>query len=255
MKNNISAKDLPLIKKSGHILSAALKSVILAIKPGMPTMALEHIAETEIRSQGGRPSFKDYQQGNEAPFPASLCVSINNEVVHGAPRKGKVVKDGDLVSLDLGCSYQGFFSDMAVTVAVGRVTQRELRLLEVTRKALQLGIEQAKIGRTTGDIGNAIESYVVKNGFSVVRDLVGHGVGHFVHEEPSIPNFGEKGTGVRLEEGMGLAIEPMVNIGGSDIHVAKDGWTIMTRDGQKSAHFEQTIIVTKKGSIIITPFL
>jgi len=255
MKNKITNKELPLLVKSGQILSSSLRSVILAIKPGMPTIGLEQIAELEIRRQGGRPSFKDYKQGSETPFPTALCVSINNEVVHGAPKKGKVIREGDLVSLDLGCAYQGFYTDMAFTVAVGKITKEDQRLLDVTKKSLQIGIDQVKAGHTTGDIGEAIEAFVFRHGFNVVRDLVGHGVGHHVHEEPSIPNFGKAGTGTVLECEMGLAIEPMVNIGQSEIYVGKDGWTILTRDGRKSAHFEQTVVVAEKKPLLITPFL
>jgi methionyl aminopeptidase len=253
--NKITPNELPQLKKSGQILAASLKSVINAVKPGMTTFGLDQIAETEIRRQGGQPAFKNYQQGAETPFPAALCISINNEVVHGVPTKNKVVKEGDLVSLDLGCCFQGFYTDMAYTVAVGKVSQREQKLIDVTKKSLQLGIDHARVGKFTGDIGEAIEFFVEKQGFSVVKDLVGHGVGHHVHEDPSIPNFGRKGTGTRLDEGMGLAIEPMVNLGDSDVFVDKDGWTILTLDGQKSAHFEQTVVVTKRGPLVITPFL
>jgi methionyl aminopeptidase len=254
MSNKISPTELSIFKQSGRILSDAMKAVVEAIKPGMPTLGLEEIAETEIRRQGGQPSFKNYQQGAETPFPAALCISINNEVVHGAPKKDKVVKNGDIVSLDLGCQFKGMFTDMAVTVGVGKISQLDQKLIDVTKKSLQIGIDQAKIGKTTGNIGSEIESYVLSQGFNVVKDLVGHGVGHKVHEEPSVPNFGRKGTGTKIEEGMGLAIEPMVNIGRSEIYVAKDGWTIMTSDGKKSAHFEKTIYVSKKGPIVITPF-
>lgn len=253
MVNKLSKNEIVVLRQSGQILSNALKTVARAVKPGMPTMSLEEIAETELRRQGGQPSFKNYSNGDELPYPNALCVSINDEVVHAMPTKNKVIKEGDLVSLDLGCVYKGMFTDMAMTVAAGKISKIEQKLIDVTRKSLSLGISQARAGGFSGDIGQAIQGYVEKNGFKVVRDLVGHGVGHDVHEEPPIPNFGTKGTGVKLEVGMGLAIEPMVNLGKSEIYVGPDKWTVLTRDGRKSAHFEQTIVVSSGDPTIITP--
>lgn len=240
--------------QGGKILSNAIKAVVLAVKPGISTIALDEIAETEIRRAGGQPSFKNYHSPDQKPYPFALCVSINDQVVHGVPNKGVVVKTGDLVSVDLGCRYKGLNTDMAVTVGVGRIKPIEQKLLAVTKNALKIGIGKVKDGARVGDIGSAIQEFVEANGFSVVRDLVGHGVGTKVHQDPSIPNFGKASTGSYLTSGNPLAIEPMVNIGNSDILVSTDGWTIKTKDGSKSAHFEQTVIVTTTKPIIVTPF-
>jgi len=226
-----------------------------SVKPGISTEALDRIAETEIRRLGGRPSFKLYSTNGERPFPGSLCASINNEVVHGCPNEKKIIKNGDLVGLDLGCFYNGFYTDMAITVGVGRISPIEKKLIDVTKKSLALGISAARPGKKIGDIGYAIQNFVEKNGFSVVKDLVGHGVGKKIHQEPNVPNFGQKNTGLTIEPNIAIAIEPMVNIGNSDVYVDSDGWTIITRDGTKSAHFEQTIIILPERNLIITPFL
>lgn len=254
MAEKLSKQQIADLKAGGEILSLALKQVVLATKPGMPSSALDEIAERELRLHGARPSFKHYSQGHEKPFPASLCVSINNEVVHGNPNINKVIKEGDLIGLDLGCFYKSLYTDMAVTIGVGKIAGKEQKLLEVTRKALSLGIARARSGKHVGDIGYAIQRYVERSGFSVVKDLVGHGVGHQIHEEPSIPNFGKKNTGPVLEINTALAIEPMVNIGRPEILMARDGWAVLTRDGSKAAHFEHTIVVTDSEPIVITRY-
>jgi methionyl aminopeptidase len=255
MENNLTSVQIDELIIGGKILSNALKEVIEAVKPGMSASSLDEIAEREIRRLGGQPSFKNYGQGSEKPFPASLCVSINSDVVHGFPSKDKIIKEGDLVSLDLGCCYKNLFTDMAMTVAVGQITDKERKLLDVCKKSLKLGIAKAKEGNCIGDIGYEIQHFVESNGFSVVHDLVGHGVGLKVHDNPQIPNFGSKNRGPKIKEAMGLAIEPMVNIGSADVVFSTDGWTVATRDGSKSAHFEQTIVTTKNNPIIITPFI
>lgn len=254
MDNKLNEKQIEDLKIGGMILAKALHEVVKAVKPGMSASALDEIAETEIRRAGGQPSFKNYQDGTEKPFPAALCLSINSEVVHGFPSKDKIIKDGDLVSLDLGCRYRDLYTDMAQTVAVGQITQREKQLIEVCKNSLKIGISQARVGNKIGDIGYEIQQYVEKHGFSVVRDLVGHGVGLKIHDNPQIPNYGFKATGLSIKADMGLAIEPMVNIGASDVTFSNDGWTVVTKDGTKSAHFEQTIITTSKNPIIITPY-
>jgi len=255
MIDKITAKQLPSFIASGEILAKSMATVIDSVKPGISTEALDQIAETEIRRLGGKPSFKFYSTDGEHPFPGSLCVSINSEVVHGCPSKKKIIKNGDLVGLDLGCFYNDFYTDTAVTVGVGRILPIEKKLIDVTKKSLALGISAARPGKRIGDIGYAIQSFVEKNGFSVVKDLVGHGVGKKVHQDPSIPNFGQKNTGLTIEPNIALAIEPMVNIGSGAVYVDCDDWTIITRDGKKSAHFEQTIIVLPERNLIITPFI
>ena len=252
MIEKLTRKQIEDLKKSGQILSTALQIVSKSIKPGMPTMALDEIAETELRIRGGKPSFKNYSKGKDKPYPSSLCVSINNEVVHGIPVGAKVIQSGDLVGLDLGCSYNGIYTDMAVTVGVGKISAREQQLIEVTKKALQIGITKVRAGKRTGDIGHAIQKYVESHGFSVVKDLVGHGVGLAVHQDPTVPNFGKANTGEVLIENTAIAIEPMVNVGRPEIIQSTDGWTVVTRDGSKAAHFEHTILITKKEPIIIT---
>ena len=239
---------------SGKILTKAMRAVIKSIKPGMSAEALDEIAEMEIRREGGKPSFKNYGDGPGKPFPAALCVSFNSEVVHGMPSPNKIIKEGDLVSLDLGCVYNGMYTDMAETVGVGKIKPLEQKLLQVTKEALRLGISSAKVGGHIGDIGYEIEKFVLSAGFSVVKDLVGHGVGLAIHDDPQIPNFGRFGSGDLILEHTGLAIEPMVNMGSHQVLFDKDGWTVKTFDGQKSAHFEQTIITAKGKPIIVTPF-
>lgn len=240
------------LRAGGVILARALEKVVGMVKPGMPTLGLDLIAETELCRLGAKPSFKFYSEPGEKPFPATICVSINDEVVHGAPTKSKIIKDGDLVSLDIGCSYRNLYTDMAVTVGVGKIKPIEQKLILTTKKALSIGIGKARHGNYIGDIGEAIEKYVTANGFSVVKDLVGHGIGSKLHQDPNIPNFGRAKTGERLLEGFALAIEPMVNIGGQEIRISKDGWTVTTSDQKKSAHFEHTVVVTKGSPQVVT---
>ncbi len=240
------------LRAGGKILAGVLDLVVKAVKPGMPTLGLDQIAETELRRLGATPSFKMYSESGEKPFPATLCVSINNEVVHGCPTAQKIVKAGDLVSLDIGCLYKGLYTDMAVTVPVGKVEPAARKLLEITKKSLSIGIAKARNNNFIGDIGAAIEAYVLQHGFSVVKDLVGHGIGSKLHQDPAIPNFGRVKTGEKIQTGMALAIEPMVNLGGEGVTTSKDGWTIKTSDSNLSAHFEHTIVVTDSAPVIVT---
>ena len=237
------------LKRCGVILSQSLGAVVAAIRPGMSTMELDEIAERVIRGAGATPSFLGYQG-----YPASLCVSVNDEVVHGIPKSDAILKDGDVVGLDLGAQFEGMHTDMATTVAVGTPSQDVERLIDATRRALAAGLKAIRNGCTTGDIGAAVQSVVEKEGFGVVRDLVGHGVGRHIHEEPSIPNFGMRGTGERISEGMALAVEPMVTAGGYAVVTDADGWTVRTRDGSRAAHEERTVLVTKRGFELITPW-
>lgn len=255
MIETIAEDEIKNLMVGGKILAKAISEVKKKIRPGMSSQSLDEIAENSIRIQGGLPSFKNYAVKSEKPFPSALCVSINHQIVHGVPLKDKVLKEGDIVSLDLGCRYKNLYTDMAITVGVGKIPYNDEKLINATRHALTLGIKQAKIGNKSGDIGSAIEQYVSRQGFSVVRDLVGHGVGRKIHQLPNIPNFGESGIGEKLVKNLAIAIEPMVTAGSSEILVEKDGWTVSTKDQSRSAHFEQTILISGSKPIIITPFL
>ncbi len=247
-----SESEISYMREGGKILSYILQLLAENVKPGVYGEELEEIAEREIKRYNLTPSFKNYRISKEGrPFPSSICLSINDEIVHGFPFD-KVIKDGDVVGIDMGVKYRGLHTDSAVTVGAGRLSDKASKLIEVTRNSLQIGIEQVKAGGRVGDIGFAIQSYVEKNGFSVVRDLVGHGVGRSIHELPEIPNFGEKGKGLELRAGMTFAIEPMVNAGSWRIKCDPDQWTIRTLDGSLSAHFEHTVAVTQKGCEVLT---
>ena len=240
-------EEIKILKKGGKILGAIRDELANLVEPGMSTLELENMAKKLFKNSGGQPSFLGYEG-----FPATTCISVNDEVVHGIPRKDKIMHDGDIVGIDVGLEYQGLYTDTAVTVAVGTIDKKISELLAVTKKALAIGIDKVKSGGHIGDIGQAIQAYVEKKGYSVVRSLVGHGVGHAVHEPPRIPNFGESGTGEKIQAGMVLALEPMVNIGEYGVTTKDDNWTIVTEDGKYSAHFEHTIVVTKNGAEIIT---
>ncbi len=246
------ARNVELLREGGKKLAYTLSHVASKICPGITTIELDQIAERLIREAGGRPSFKNYRtEGTQKPYPASLCVSVNDEVVHGIP-DARILQDGDIVGLDIGMEYKGFFTDMAVTIAVGTIDARYEKLIRVTKKALDIAIESARFGGRVGDIGEAVEAYVEGENLEVVRELVGHGVGRAVHEDPEIPNWGKRGTGEQLVEGMVLALEPMVTEGSGRIKVSKGGWVWSTVDGKRAAHFEHTILITKKGTEIIT---
>ncbi len=241
-----SKEEIEKIRHACQIVAESLEALKGYIKPGMTTKELDKFAEEEILSKGGRPAFKGYRN-----FPATLCVSINDEVVHGIPSK-KVLKEGDIVGLDLGAIYDDFYGDAAVTVAVGEIRDEASRLLNTAEGSLYAGIERGRAGGRLSDISHAVQSYVEAEGFSVVTDFVGHGIGRSLHEEPQVPNFGPPGRGPRLCEGMVLAIEPMVNMGKPQVRVLEDRWTAVTVDGSLSAHFEHTISITKEGPIILS---
>ena len=241
-----SPQEIAIMREGGKILAKILKKVEKEAKPGVTTKELDEYAEKLALKYGSRPSFKGYNN-----YPSALCVSVNEEVVHGIP-SGRKLKEGDIVGLDMGIYYKGLCTDSAVTVGIGKISSKAERLIKVTEQALKYGIDVVKPEAHIGDIGFAIQSYVESQGFSVVRDLVGHGVGKNVHEAPQIPHFGRKGSGLKLKEGMTIAIEPMVNAGKYYVHQAKDGWTFVTSDGSLSAHFEHTMAVTKNGCEILT---
>jgi methionyl aminopeptidase len=248
-----SESDIAIMQESSRIVSDVHRLLRPHVTAGAVVAELDMMAEEFIRSQGARPAFKGYPSGTRGipTFPGTLCVSIDSEVVHGVPDK-RVVEDGQIVSIDVGAEIHGFFGDGAMTLAVGTVDPDKLRLMRVTREALYRGIEKAYPGNRLGDVSAAIQEHVEFHGYSVVRDLVGHGIGRKLHEEPAVPNFGTPGTGVTLEAGMTLAIEPMVNAGSHRVKVARNGWTILTQDGSASAHFEHTIYISKDGPMLLT---
>jgi methionyl aminopeptidase len=246
-----SIEEIEFIRESSRIVADVLKLVGAQVRPGMTTLELDKVAESFIRSMGGEPAFKGYGWDKKNLFPATLCTSIDAEVVHGIPSK-RMLKDGDLLSIDVGVKKNGFYGDGACSFAVGEVSEEKQRLMRVTQESLAKGIEQAVAGKRVHDVSNAIQHHVEASGFSVVRDLVGHGVGRKLHEEPSIPNFGEPGTGIEIKDGMTLAIEPMVNAGTWRVKVATDGWTVLTVDGKPSAHFEHTIAIVNGKAEILT---
>ena len=246
-----SVQEIELIAEGGVILHKILQQVAKQAQPGVSTESLNVLAEKLIVEAGGRPSFKGYGEKKNT-FPAGLCTSVNDVVVHGIPSQKAILKDGDIVGLDIGMEYKNLYTDHAITVGVGQISAKARRLVETTKKCLDEAIRQAKPGNKIGDIGFAIQSTAEKNGFNVVRDLVGHGVGYDVHEDPAVPCYGKKDVGLTLKEGMVLAIEPMVCEYNYLLNVDKDGWTIRTADGGLSAHFEHTVAVTQKGARILT---
>ena len=244
-------KEIDLIRESCKIVAETLQLLKSKIAPGVTTLDLDQIAEDYITSNGAVPAFKGYTQGSAPGFPGSVCTSIDEAVVHGIPSE-RVLVEGEIVSLDVGVLKNGYYGDAALSVAVGDVSEVKRNLMEVTEKSLYKGIEQAKRGNKIHDISASVQQYVENNGFSVVRDLCGHGVGKYLHEEPSIPNFGKNGTGVAIRDGMTLAIEPMVNAGGFEVVTSSDGWTVLTADGSPSAHFEHTILINEDSPEILT---
>ncbi len=241
-----SPTEIAGMREAGILAAEALREVAKAVRPGVSGAALDRIAETYIRDHGAVPSFKGYRG-----FPASICLSINAEVVHGIPGS-RLLREGDIASIDMGARRDGFHGDTTATVPVGTIDPTLHRLLTVTRAALYDGIAQVRPGRRLGDVGAAIQAQVEAGGFSVVRDFAGHGVGRLLHEEPQVPNFGVPGAGIVLEEGMTLAIEPMVNMGSSEVVLDPDGWTVRTKDGSPSAQFEHTVAVTATGVLVLT---
>jgi methionyl aminopeptidase len=267
-------EEIEVLRAGGKILASVLRRLAAEVKQGTNTADLEKLAVELIEKAGARPAFKDYEMGNGRYFPAALCTSVNSEVVHGLPIPGRVLKEGDIIGLDLGMEYPitpreaakfkvrnkysvlgGYYTDSTLTVPVGKISKEAKKLLDVTRKSLEIGIKYAKPGNTLNQLGTVIENYVEKNGYSVVKDLVGHGVGHQVHEDPEVFNYEFVSYGIRdtvLKPGMVIAIEPMVNVGKANIKEGSNGFSYLTADGSLSAHFEHTIAITEKGNIVIT---
>lgn len=245
-----SPAEIEKMRKAGAIVAQVLQEIEELVKPGCSTADLDVFAQTRTKELGAKPAFKGYHG-----FPGTLCVSVNEEVVHGIPSKKRVLKDGDIVGIDFGVILDGWFGDSARTFPVGAVSPEARKLLEVTEKSLFLGIEQANSGQNLFDIGHAIQNYVESFGYSVVREFVGHGIGKALHEDPQVPNFGVRGKGLLLKPGMVLAIEPMINAGKPEVRVLSDGWTAVTVDKKLSAHFEHTIAITEKGTEILTKVL
>ncbi len=242
-----SEDEIAHIRAASLVVHDVLQEVIAAIAPGVTTLELDRIAERATEARGARPAFKGYHG-----YPAVICISVNDEVVHGIPSSRRVLADGDIVGLDFGVVHDGWYGDSAYTVPVGRPTPEAARLLDATREALSRAIAAARPDARLGDIGFAVQSYVESQGYSVVRDFVGHGIGRSLHEPPQVPNFGAPGTGIRLRPGMVLAIEPMVNAGRPEVRTLEDGWTAVTSDGTLSAHFEHTVAITRDGPVILT---
>lgn len=241
-----SERELSLMREAGRVVARTLELLQKAVEPGITTGELNDLAEKYITSQGALPSFKGYHG-----FPASICASVNEEVVHGIPGL-RTLKRGDIISIDVGALLNGYQGDAAITVPVGEVKPEIAHLLQVTREALELGIQEARPERRLSDISHAVQTHVESQKLSVVREFVGHGIGRNMHEDPQVPNFGSPGRGPRLQPGMTLAIEPMVNLGGPGVMILDNGWTVVTRDGSFSAHFEQTIAITSEGPKVLT---
>ena len=247
MVNLKTSSELQLMREAGKISQEALLKAGEAVRPGVSTFELDKIVRTTIEKAGAIPNFLGY-----GGFPASACISVNNVVIHGIPSKKQILKEGDIVSIDAGACYEGFNGDNAWTFACGKISEEAQRLLDTTRESLFEAIKMAQPGNRVGDIGSTVQRYVEARNYSVVRDFVGHGVGAKLHEDPSVPNYGTPGRGVRLLPGMTIAIEPMVNAGGHEVLVLGDGWTTVTRDGSLSAHFEHTVAITPNGPVILT---
>ncbi|MBL4752617.1 MAG: type I methionyl aminopeptidase [Flavobacteriales bacterium] len=240
--------EIELLRKSNMLVAKTHGEIAKVIKAGMTTQDLDKIAEEFILDNGGKPGFKGYNN-----FPSTLCISVNDEVVHGMPGDRELT-DGDLVSVDCGVLMNGFYGDSAYTYSIGKMSEQALELMKITKESLYKGIEAAVIGNRVGDIGYAVQQHAESHGFSVVRDLVGHGVGRNLHEKPEVPNYGKQGSGVMLKEGMVIAIEPMINAGTYTVKGLKDGWTIVTSDGALSAHYEHSIAITPNGADILSSF-
>lgn len=244
-----SEEEIQVMRKAGRIVADVLSHLKGKVRPGMSTADIEAMALERLKNNApdAIPSFKGYMG-----YPASICISVNSEIVHGIPSKKKVLLDGDLVSIDFGAMIQGYHGDAAFSMIVGKGSDQAKRLLKIAEESLYEGIKQAKVGNHLHDISFAIQDYVESHGYSVVRDFVGHGIGRNMHESPQVPNYGEKGTGPKIENGMTIAVEPMVNAGSPDVIVLNDGWTAVTSDGSLSAHFEHTLAITSKGTYILT---
>ena len=242
-----TTRELQLMREACRISAGALRVAGEAVEPGVTTEEIDKIAYDYIKSQGAEPNFLNYEG-----YPATACISINDEVIHGIPSKKRVIKAGDIVSIDLGAKIDGYNGDNAATFACGDISDEAQRLIDATRESLYEGIKAAVRGNRIGDIGNAVQRYVEARGYSVVREFVGHGVGASLHEAPEVPNYGTPGRGIRLIPGMTIAIEPMINLGAAEVNVMPDGWTVKTSDGKLSAHFEHTVAITADGPVIMT---
>jgi len=245
-----SAREIEILRRANVIVAEILQALRQKVTPGLTTAELDALAEELTYKKKARPAFKGYMMAGRV-FPRSLCTSINEEIVHGIP-SDRVLRDGDIVGLDFGVIYDGFYGDSAVTVGVGEVSEEAQRLMQVTEEALYKGIGQLREGKRLGDLSSVIQTTVESAGFSVVRAFVGHGIGKKLHEEPPVPNYGEPDRGLRLREGMVLAIEPMVNAGGCEVEIREDGWTAVTKDGSLAAHFEHSVAITKNGPYILS---
>lgn len=246
-------EEIEILREGGKHLATVLNKVKEKVAPGISTKDLDTYAEKLIRDMGDTPAFLNYQpEGADTPFPATLCTSVNEEIVHGIPKKDKILKEGDIISIDLGLKHKGLFTDMAMTVPVGKVAASATKLMKITEQALYVGIDAIGPNARVGDIGGAIEAFVKPYKYGLVEVLSGHGVGRAIHEDPYIPNFGKKGTGLNLVPGMVIAIEPMLNNGTKNVIAEEDGYTYSTADGKKSAHFEHTVLITKDGAEILT---
>jgi methionyl aminopeptidase len=246
-----SREEIEIIRAANRIVAEVHATIREAVRPGVSTAELDAIAEDGALRRGAKPAFKGYRVGANV-FPASLCTSVNEEVVHGIPSSERILQEGDIIGLDFGVVYRGYYGDAALTMAVGDVPDTTRRLMEVTQQALHAGIDAARVGNRIGDVSSNVQRVAEAAGFSVVRDFVGHGVGRNLHEEPQVPNYGPPSRGVPLQEGMVLAIEPMVNAGRPEVYLKDDGWTAVTADGSLSAHFEHSIAITKNGPYILS---
>ena len=247
-----SQKEREVMREGGKILSGIMERLGAAVLPGKNTFEIDVLAEELILEAGGNPVFKGYGKESGKPFPGTICASLNHEIVHGIPRKDRILKEGDIFKIDIGMRYKGMITDMARTWPVGHVSQEAQKLIDVTRECLDVGISKLRAKGYLSKYSCAVQEYVESFGFSVVRDLVGHGVGKKLHEDPYIPNYKSKGDDVKLKDGMVLALEPMINVGTYEMKLEKDGWTYVTRDGKLSAHFEDTVLVTDAGIDILT---
>jgi methionyl aminopeptidase len=242
-----SPSEIAVMLRAGQILAEVMDRLPAVVKPGVSTLAIDTEAEALIRQRGATPAFKGY-----LGYPATVCVSINSEVVHGIPSADRWLGQGDIVSVDIGCIVDGYYADCAATLAIGEIPASVRILLDVTRRSLDLAIDACQVGRRLSDVSHAVQTHVESHGLAVVRAFVGHGIGRALHEEPEVPNFGDPGRGLRLRPGMVLAIEPMVTMGAPDVEVQEDGWTAVTRDGSLSAHFEHTVAITEHGPAVLT---
>ncbi len=242
-----SEREIVLMRRGGHILADVIDMLRERVKPGLSTLEVDEEVEAFIRARGATPAFKGYRG-----FPATVCISINEEVVHGIPSAHRRMKEGDIVGFDLGCIVEGYFADCAVTLPLGDIPPRVQELLDVTRESLEQAIAECRPGRRLSDVSHAVQRHVEPHGFGVVRTFVGHGIGRALHEEPQVPNFGEPGRGPQLKPGMVLALEPMVTLGSYDVTILEDGWTAVTKDGSLAAHFEHTVAVTEEGPEVLT---